>query len=768
MKHPGVWGILWLVMSVSIDAQERVSLFHVASPSESAMQHLSQYVDDAVVVKLHRNAAVEALVARAAALSFDLPLSATESLTIPLQAVQVMAPGGRVVAGTDQGDEDVDMRSQYVVYSSSAWDMPRRARTLMITPREVMGLFEVDGDFVVLGSLAKVAGFTDDDYVVYRTASLKTSGEFVCGTEAFETPNEVVDAIARVRSGNAEHHLGVNDVLVSNMAIEADYQTFVRHGNSVEQTASNLLFLVSCVSALYLRDINVQIVVPYLRVWTTAGDPYTDNPSGSDVLLNEFRNYWNVNMQSVTRTTAHFISTRNQGLGGIAWLNVLCASVSSGYGYAFSDIQLGNHYPLPGYSWEVMVIAHETGHNFGSPHTHNCSWNPPIDTCYMGSETAPCYSGSCPVNTVCVPRLGTIMSYCHLTSAGTALYFGPLPSNLIRVRAEAAACMLPNSAGLILGYPNGGEEFKTQTSRTNPAQTIITWGADFTGQVDIQYSIDGGAAWIPIATVPSDQREYVWTIPYIQTTDEALIRISNTSVPSQADTSQSTFTIRLQLWQITSVSPPNKAQIHVAADDYSPVTFTWTSAGTHPDIINRFYLRRKSNPIPAALWDAGPDTSFTLLAHDLDSVLTSWNAWVSDSVQCYWYGVAYNGEDSVRSGVVFQATIRREGTVGIEDGNGRPMEFALLGNHPNPFNPTTTIHYQLPSDGWVRLRIYNTLGQEIRSLANETQSAGRRSIVWDGVSADGSAVASGIYIYTMEVESMGKTYRASRKMIMTK
>lgn len=773
MKRPGigVLGSLWMLLTVQIVAQERVSLFHLAAPSESAVEQLREYVEDGVVLKLNRTAALEALSTRAAALSFDLPLSATETVTIPLQAAQIMAPQGRVVAGTDQGDVNVDMHDQYVVYANPSLNVPRRARTLMITPRQVMGLFEVDGDFVVLGCLDRVPGFGKDDYIVYRSASLKSSSDFMCGAEEFETPTRVIETIERIRSkedlGMPNTLEGTNDLLVSDMAIEADYQTF-QHWETVENAATNLLFLVSCASALYLRDVNVQLRVPYLRVWTTTSDPYNDNPPGSTTLLNEFRAYWNANMQSVQRTTAHFLSTRSQGLGGVAWLNVLCASPSSGYGYAFSDIQSGGRNPLPAYSWEVMVIAHETGHNFGSPHTHSCTWNPPIDTCYVGSETTPCYSGGCAVNSTCVPRLGTIMSYCHLTSVGTALYFGPLPSTLIRSQAESAVCLDVNSAGIRLGYPNGGEVFATMGSSSEIKSTIITWGANFSDNVNLEFSTDSGATWALIATVPGDQREYTWMIPYIQTTDDLLVRVTNTSIPSQRDTSDGTFTIKLKLWNVTCKSPLNKAQIHVASDNYDPVTFTWSSAGPLQDITYKFYIRRKSAAEPSVVWSTGNDTTFTILAHDLDSILTSWNAWVADSVQCYWYGVAYNNEDTMRATPRFEATFRQGEVLGVGSEGRTPGEFALLGNYPNPFNPSTTIHYQIPSDGAVTLRIYNTLGQEIRTVLNEQQSAGRKSIVWDGRADDGNWVSSGIYVYRLEVQSNGKAYRAARKMVMMK
>jgi len=78
-----------------------------------------------------------------------------------------------------------------------------------------------------------------------------------------------------------------------------------------------------------------------------------------------------------------------------------------------------------------------------------------------------------------------------------------------------------------------------------------------------------------------------------------------------------------------------------------------------------------------------------------------------------------------------------------------PAATKLLGNYPNPFNPTTSISYQLSADGWVTLKIYNTLGEEVATLVNEFQAAGTKSAVWNGRNDVGNQVASGIYIYRL-------------------
>lgn len=99
----------------------------------------------------------------------------------------------------------------------------------------------------------------------------------------------------------------------------------------------------------------------------------------------------------------------------------------------------------------------------------------------------------------------------------------------------------------------------------------------------------------------------------------------------------------------------------------------------------------------------------------------------------------------------------------IGDLKPRPDHYGLGQNMPNPFNPSTTIGYQLPESGQVRLSIYNLLGQEIRTLVNEPMEAGYYTAVWDGKDDGGRQVASGIYIYRMQ---SGKFVDARRMMLL--
>lgn len=85
--------------------------------------------------------------------------------------------------------------------------------------------------------------------------------------------------------------------------------------------------------------------------------------------------------------------------------------------------------------------------------------------------------------------------------------------------------------------------------------------------------------------------------------------------------------------------------------------------------------------------------------------------------------------------------------------SGIPDRMILLGNYPNPFNPSTTIQYGLNDRARVNLLIYNPLGQLVRTLVNETQSPGYKAAQWDGKNDAGEQLPSGVYIYRLSVST---------------
>jgi len=94
-----------------------------------------------------------------------------------------------------------------------------------------------------------------------------------------------------------------------------------------------------------------------------------------------------------------------------------------------------------------------------------------------------------------------------------------------------------------------------------------------------------------------------------------------------------------------------------------------------------------------------------------------------------------------------------------------PEDYKLEQNYPNPFNPTTTINYYLPTNKRISLKVYNSLGQEIKTLVNgEIKHKGQHKIMWDATDNAGNRVASGMYIYTLKYGN----FQVSKRMTLLK
>lgn len=95
-------------------------------------------------------------------------------------------------------------------------------------------------------------------------------------------------------------------------------------------------------------------------------------------------------------------------------------------------------------------------------------------------------------------------------------------------------------------------------------------------------------------------------------------------------------------------------------------------------------------------------------------------------------------------------------------GLNRPLTTALHQNHPNPFNPSTTILYELPRASQVEIAVFDLLGKRIRTLVQERQQAGQHRLLWDGRDERGADVPSGVYLYRLHAGEFMQT----RKMIL--
>lgn len=93
-----------------------------------------------------------------------------------------------------------------------------------------------------------------------------------------------------------------------------------------------------------------------------------------------------------------------------------------------------------------------------------------------------------------------------------------------------------------------------------------------------------------------------------------------------------------------------------------------------------------------------------------------------------------------------------------------PQEFSLHANFPNPFNPSTVITYDLASDGYVDLSVYNVVGKKVKTIVNKNETAGRKVTAWYGTDDSGNSLSAGMYFYRLTAG--GKVF--TKKMVLMK
>lgn len=117
----------------------------------------------------------------------------------------------------------------------------------------------------------------------------------------------------------------------------------------------------------------------------------------------------------------------------------------------------------------------------------------------------------------------------------------------------------------------------------------------------------------------------------------------------------------------------------------------------------------------------------------------------------------------LRSALVNESSPRTEsGSVRLMTA---PERYYLAQNSPNPFNPITRIHFELPASGQVQLKIYDIGGRKVRTLVHENKEAGYHNVTWDGTDDLGRPVSSGIYFYRIEA---GERFHAVKRMVFIK
>ena len=229
-----------------------------------------------------------------------------------------------------------------------------------------------------------------------------------CGTAEMPLPDSLVDRLIRV-PGPTTVDLAGGPTHSAAIAVDTDMELLdEKFGNDTTAAADWIADLFLEMNVAYERDVGLRLLVgdTFLRPGSPPydGDPWDVEGSGaSSAQLNEFGSFWSANMGGVDRVFALLLSGKSSSgnsASGIAWIDGYCEFQNTGGGYSVNQVFTS------GFS-SATLVAHEIGHNAGSPHTH--CYSPEVDQCYNAESG--CYGGavSCPGGP------GTVMSYCNFS-----------------------------------------------------------------------------------------------------------------------------------------------------------------------------------------------------------------------------------------------------------------------------------------------------------------------------------------------------------------
>ena len=371
----------------------------------------------------------------------------------------------------------------------------------------ISGMIEnVDGRF----SISRKRGDVNSgEYVIHRDVVRP----FSCGTSE-SMSSDLQRLIAGAQEKSKSESIQANDTVDMRLAVEGDYM-LLQNYNSVDEAAAYVTELVALLSTIYESELNIRFVLGNVRIWETPDDPYPDDISVFDGLLERFIVEYQTKMKSVDRDLAMFLTFRG-GQGGIAGsIGGICTEDGS---YCAGDVVNNIYGGLATYSSDLFMMAHEIGHVCGGVHTQSCLWPyGPLDSCVASQE------GTCVSWGMTRPTRGTLMSYCHqqLESGGTLVYeFHPMSRYMINAFVHSAPCLfnspLPNSNELhgVVTNAETGEPLpglKLVLGRyTDPVvtgiptvdgDTVTTTAADgsysFSGLGSGIYYIDSDGEWVP-------------------------------------------------------------------------------------------------------------------------------------------------------------------------------------------------------------------------------------------------------------------------------
>ncbi len=419
---------IWIFFTTSVFAKVKNKILLPVNPDQTLVNTIKKDVKSVSFFQIDENELQKMYNEASSELEMDLPLPSGDQLHLKLKKTEVTTSNFKIL--TSGGVVFKEKFESPNHYQGKINGIANSLAAISFTPKSVFFVgSDGKGNYNLVKLKSKFKG--KDLYAFYNDRDLLAKNNFTCHSEELDQFKKGTE-ILRKSKNNLNKSPQVDNCRKATIHFDLDYQMYLDNGSSVPNTVTWFQSMFNVLASLYTNE-NIRIEVSEVQV-ATRQDFWPDE-SSFDVLYA----YGDTlsNRAPIEGNLAHLLSTKNLGHGGVAYLDVLCGSSNN---YAYSNINY-SFAQLPVYSWTINVVAHELGHNFGSPHTQSCTWEVSpgvfnlLDSCYA-AQNGNCYSG--PV----VPIFGTVMSYCHLVlGIDLAKGFGPLPGNLIRERFFSGQCL---------------------------------------------------------------------------------------------------------------------------------------------------------------------------------------------------------------------------------------------------------------------------------------------------------------------------------------
>ncbi|HYF03147.1 MAG TPA: M12 family metallo-peptidase [Patescibacteria group bacterium] len=488
----------------------------------------------------------------------DFPVGISETKTVYLRPARPVADGEtQWMVGTKDGMRPAKAPN-IISYEGFVDGEKKSSIYLTYFKGDITGMVRRgDGQQFVVSPKLENTG-KKHDHVLANSENVARdlgSNNWICGAS-----DEVPDMEKMMKTG--ERALS-SELLEVQVGVDVANTFARRFNNDYEKTAAYVTTLYGLVSRVYEEEINVVLHLNIVNIYDSpTTDPYNGLTSGHE-LLPKIKDHWNRSV-NYPRHMAHLLAGpppsngSSQVVAGVAYLRTLCRP-SEAYGV---NLVFNYNVGLPalGYVSEVKLIAHETGHIFGSPHTHKYGsegingYDPPIDSCvsnrpgpYVTPDAASNGEPRAPSN-----GIGTIMSYCNLQfSHLEQLTFGPRPQAVIRAGAESARagsqiCLAPpKNPAVYMQYPVGRQNLIAG------AEDEIRWTSARINMVRVQYSTDNGTSWVTVEdNIAATERKIRWTVPKLSSTT-FLVRVSDVTNPSVYDQTEASMSIAMPVLSLT-------------------------------------------------------------------------------------------------------------------------------------------------------------------------------------------------------------------------